>query len=157
MRIMTKMMDYQQRWSYFCKPENDALRRLPFCFPIPSFERTSRTSPAAEGPCRFLGRDLDRVWASRRLFSPLRMEEVWSRVDIEGGRAKAGFDMLLLPSKASRRSVTPRPRVERDKLWSDMLFICIRAGEILRSGETPSPPTVASKPDSRSTRTSVNN
>ena len=51
----------------------------------------------------------------------------------------------------SRRSVTPNPRVERARLWSDILFIYIRAGEILGSGGTPSPRFVGSKLDNRST------
>jgi len=45
---------------YFCLAENDAFKRLPFGLPIPSFERTSWTSPAAEGTGRFFGRDLER-------------------------------------------------------------------------------------------------
>jgi len=53
------------------------------------------------------------------------------RVEIEGGCAIAELDVLLLPSKASRRSVTPNPHVKRARLWSGILFICIRAGEIL--------------------------
>jgi hypothetical protein len=60
---------------------------------------------------------------------------------MEGGLAKAGFDidMLLRPSSASLRSVTPTPLVDLAKLCKETFSMCIRAGEILRRGEMPSP------------------
>ena len=64
-----------------------------------------------------------------------------SRVETEDGLVSAGFeiDMLLRPSNASLRSVTPTPRVDLARLCKEMFSICIRAGEILRRGEIPSP------------------
>ena len=63
----------------------------------------------------------------------------WSNVDKEGALfAKAGLDMLPLPSRASRRSVTPTPRDERDRLCNDRFSICIKDGASLKCGEIPS-------------------
>lgn len=78
------------------------------------------------------------------------MDGVCSSVEIEGGRVNAGFDMLLRPSSAPLRSATPTPLAERARLCCEMFSICIRAGEILRSGAIPSPRTVFSKVDDRS-------
>lgn len=52
---------------------------------------------------------------------------------------RAGFDIEERPSSASRRSVTPTPRVERVRLWSDMFSMCISAGASLRRVAPPSP------------------
>lgn len=64
-----------------------------------------------------------------------------SRVEIEGGLVSAGLDIdiLLRPSSASLRSVTPTPLVDLAKLCKEMFSMCIRAGDILRRGEMPSP------------------
>jgi hypothetical protein len=70
---------------------------------------------------------------------PLPIDEVCSRVETEGVFASAGFDMLLRPSRASLRSVTPTPRVERARLCRETLSMCIIAGDILSKGEIPSP------------------
>ena len=111
---------------------------------MPSLVRTSRTSLDPEGGPRFLDLVLDRVWVSLRNASPPVIDDAWSSVEIEGGLVKAGLDMLLRPSKASRRSVTPSPLVERAKLWSETFSMCMRAGDILSSGEMPSPLIVES-------------
>ena len=57
---------------YLCLAENDAFKRLPFGLLILSFERTSRTSPVAEGAGRFFGRNLKWDWGGS--FSPLTGE-----------------------------------------------------------------------------------
>lgn len=131
----------------------DALRRLPFCFPpMPSLLSTSLTSsaPRAEGRFWFLDLDLERVSVSLRI-PPSTVEEACSKVDIEAGRASTGFDILLRPSRAPLRSATPTPRVERARLCCEMFSLCMRAGEILRRGASPSPRSVLSNEDDRST------
>lgn len=107
---------------------------------MPSLFSTSRTSPDPECSECFLVRDLDRVCESLRLSIPV-LDGACSRVDIEGGLASAGFDIdiLLRPSSASLRSVTPTPLTDLAKLCKEMFSMCIRAGEILRRGEMPSP------------------
>ena len=52
--------------------------------------------------------------------------------------------MLLLPSRASLRSVTPTALADRAKLCKDILS-CMRAGDIFSKGETPSPLNEISK------------
>jgi hypothetical protein len=47
--------------------------------------------------------------------------------------------------------VTPRPLVDLARLCSDIFSMCIKAGEILSRGETPSPRKVASYAEVRST------
>lgn len=128
-----------------CKGGKEAFSRLPPCFPLPrpSLLSTSRTSPGPELIALFLLLDLDRVCVSRS--PPVIDDDALSSVEMEAGRASAELDMLLLPSRASLRSVTPTPRVGRVRLWRDMFSICIKAGDIFRSGETPSPRNVASK------------
>ena len=71
--------------------------------------------------------------------SPPMKDDAWSSVEIEGGRTSAGLDMLLRPSSASLRSVTPNSRVDRVKLCNEAFSMCIRAGDIFRRGESPSP------------------
>jgi hypothetical protein len=107
---------------------------------MPSLFNTSRTSPDPECSERFLLRVLDRVCVSLRWSIPV-LDGACSRVEIEGGLVSAGFDidMLLRPSSASLRSVTPTPLVDLAKLCKEMFSMCIRAGEILRRGEIPSP------------------
>ena len=122
----------------------DFVRATAFCLPIPSLLRTSRTSSAFRDES-FLDLDLDLVWVSLSVGSaPPMKDDAWSRVETEGGRASAGLDMLLRPSKASLRSVTPNPRVDRVRLCNEAFSMCIRAGDILRSGEIPSPRKVVS-------------
>jgi hypothetical protein len=140
------------RWSGFCKAGKDAFRRLPFCLPIPNLFSTSRTSPDPEGMVRFLVLDLDRVCVSLLASdSPPMVDGVWSSVEIEGRLAKAGFDMLLRPSSASLSSVTPTPLVERAKLCREIFSMCIKAGDIFRRGDIPSPRTLVSNAAGRST------
>lgn len=57
--------------------------------------------------------------------------------------AKFGFETLLRPSRASLKSVTPTPRVERARLCNDILSIFIKVGATLMSGERPSPRKVS--------------
>lgn len=130
------------------------MRRLPFCFPIPNLFKTSLTSPDPEGVERFLFLDLDLVCVSLRLppSAPM-LDGACSSVEIEGGLARAVFDILLRPPSASLRSVTPTPLADRAKLWSEIFSMCIKAGEIFSRGETPSPRTVFSYPDDLSTAT----
>lgn len=112
---------------------------------MPRRDSTSRTSPAPLGDERFFVLDLDRVCVNRRLWaSPLANDDAWSSVETEGGRVKAGFDIPLRPSRASRRSVTPSPRVDLARLCIDKFSMCINAGDILSRGETPSPRNVCS-------------
>jgi hypothetical protein len=119
---------------------------------MPSLFNTSRTSPDPECSERFLVRVLDRVCVSLRLSIPV-FDGACSRVETEGGLASAGFDndILLRPSSASLRSVTPTLLADLDKLCREMFSMCIRAGEILRRGEMPSPRTVFSYADDFST------
>lgn len=133
----------------FCNAGNVAFKRLLLCLLIPSLVRTSRTSPV---PLR-VNRDfvLDRVCVRRMGSPPMCNGDARSRVETEGGRTRAGLDILLRPSNASLRSVTPRPLVDLAKLCSDMFSMCIKAGEILSRGETPSPRKVASYAEARST------
>lgn len=119
---------------------------------MPSLLRTSRTSPEPEGTGRFFDLDLGRAWL------PLddgcsdgMKDEAWSRVEMEDGLASAVLDMLLRPSRASLRSVTPTLLVDRAKLWSEMFSMCINAGDILRRGDTPSPRTDSMLDFSRAT------
>ena len=132
---------------------NVDFRRLLFCLPIPKRVSTSRTSPAALGTEAFLtlDRDLDLVRVNLSPRSPLNTEDVWSSVEIDGGPARLGFDMLR-PSNASRRSVTPRPLVERTRLCSEIFSICMSAGEIFRRGDMPSR-RAESRPEAFSTGT----
>lgn len=84
--------------------------------------------------------DLERASVSlfeNRSLAPI--DEVWSSVEIDGALASAGLDMLLRPSRASLRSVTPTPCVERARLCKDTLSMCIIAGDSLSKGEIPSP------------------
>lgn len=74
------------------------------------------------------------------------LDETCSRVDRDGALASAGLDMLLRPSSASLNSVTPTALADRAKLCKDMLS-CIRAGDIFKRGETPSPRMDCSKTD----------
>lgn len=95
---------------------------------------------------RFLIRDLDLVRVNLRATSHAMTEDVWSSVETDGGRTRFGFDILLRPSRASRRSVTPSPRVDRAKLCKEIFSIRISAGEILRSGDVLSARKVDSNP-----------
>jgi hypothetical protein len=119
---------------------------------MPSLFNTSRTSPDPECSERFLFRVLDRVCVSLKLSTPV-LDGACSRVETEGGLVRAGFDsdILLRPSNASLRSVTPTPLVDLDKLCKEMFSMCIRAGEILRRGEMPSPRAELSYVDDFST------
>ena len=107
---------------------------------MPSLFNTSLTSADPECSDRFLLRGLDRVCVSLRWSIPV-LDGACSRVEIEGGLVSAGFDIdiLLRPSKASLRSVTPTPLVDLAKLCREIFSMCIKAGEILRRGEIPSP------------------
>jgi len=58
---------------------------------------------------------------------------------------------MLRPSKASRRSVTPSPLVERTRLCRDIFSICMSAGEIFRRGDMPSERRTESRPGAFST------
>jgi len=107
---------------------------------MPSLFNTSRTSPGPEFGERLLLRVLDRVCVTLKLSTPV-LDGACSRVEIEGGLASAGFDIdiLLRPSSASLRSVTPTPLVDFAKLCKEIFSMCMRAGEILRRGEMLSP------------------
>jgi hypothetical protein len=130
---------------------NDDFSKLPFCFPIPNRFNTSRTSTGPDGGPR---RDRVRDRGSMSLLS-VPMDEAWSSVESDGGFTSAGLDMLLRPSSASRKSVTPIPRVGRVKLCSETFSMCIKAGEIFKSGEMPSPRMVESNVAGRSTAVSM--
>ena len=118
---------------------NEVFSELPFIFglPIPNLSNASLTSPGAPGTL-FLGlaaaetvllgpalRTLSVLWADPRF------TEVWrSKVFTDGGRGvtRDGFDMLLRPSRASRRSDTPTPRLNFPRLWRERLSMFIRVG-----------------------------
>jgi hypothetical protein len=106
---------------------------------MPSLLSTSRTSPLPDVTARFRD-DLDGVRASpvETVSLPV-IHDPRSNVEIDAGLARAGLDLPLRPSRASLRSVTPTPRVDLAKLWREMFSPCIKAGDILRRGETPSP------------------
>ena len=133
------------RFAGFDSAGKDAFNKLvppsPFCFPIPSFVRTSFTSP-----CPTLFAFLEGVRLSGAIASPPVIVEARSKVDtMEDGRPRLGLDIAARPSRASRRSITPSPRMGRDcRLCIDMLSICISAGEILRRGDRLSPRMVGS-------------
>jgi hypothetical protein len=107
----------------------------PFALPMPSLFNTSFTSP---GPASLLlCCVLERTGVSLR--PSACVAEVWSRVDIDAAVSRRfEFDMLFRPSNASRRSVTPTPRVERARLARDKLSICINAVGTLTRGARPS-------------------
>lgn len=108
---------------------------LPFALPIPSLFRTSLTSPGPASLLRCCGRDRTGV---SLIPSPCALE-VCSRVDIDAAASRRfGFDRLLRPSKASRRSVTPTPRADRATLVREKFSICMN-GDTLVNGERASP------------------
>lgn len=123
---------------------NEVFSELPFDFglPIPNLSNASLTSLGAPGTFFTF------VVAETTLLGPLlRTLKVWwtdprpteverSKVLTEGGRGatKAGFDMLLRPSSASRRSVTPTPRLNFPRLWRERLSMFIKVG-VTRSKE----------------------
>jgi len=124
---------------------NEVFNELPFIFglPIPNLSNASFTSPGAPGTLFFglivaetalLGpplRTLSALGPDPRFTEVLR-----SKVLTDDGRGvtKAGFDMLLRPSSASRRSDTPTPRLNFPRLWRDRLSMFIRVG-VTRSRE----------------------
>lgn len=106
---------------------------VPFCFAIPSLDNTSFTSPF----CRFDFRDGDKLRGVRK--SPPVMVEARSKVETkDDALQRLGLDIAARPSRASRRSVTPRPRVPLDRLCIDMFSFFISAGDILSRGDTVS-------------------
>jgi hypothetical protein len=135
---------------------NVVFKRLLFCLPIPNRVSTSRTSLDALGVEAFFTLDRDRVRVSLSAKSPVKTEDVWScEVEMDGDPARLGFDMLR-PSRASRRSVTPSPLVERTRLCSEIFSICMSAGEIFRRGDMPSERRTQSTPGAFSTTTKIN-
>lgn len=125
------------RWSGFFMANEGRSIPPPPALPMPSLFKTSRTSP---GPASlFLCWGRDRTGVNFR-DSPC-VADVCSKVDIEPAVSRRfGFDILLRPSSASRRSVTPTPRVERARLARERFSMCMNAGETLTRGESASPP-----------------
>ena len=124
---------------------NEVLSVLPFNFglPIPNLSNASLTSLGAPGTLFFVFA----VAETTLLGPPLRTLSVFwvdprpakvgrSRVLTDAGRGatRAGFDMLLRPSSASRRSVTPTPRLNFPRLWRERLSMFIKVG-VTRSRE----------------------
>ena len=117
---------------------------LPFIFglPIPNLSNASLTSPGAPGT-RFFGfvvetalltpplRTLKGLWAGPR-FTEVGGSKVFT--DAGRGATRAGFDMLLRPSSAPRRSATPTPRLNFPRLWRERLSMFIKVG-VTRSRE----------------------
>jgi len=117
---------------------------LPFIFglPIPNLSNASLTSPGAPGT-RFFGfvvetalltpplRTLKGLWAGPR-FAEVGGSKVFT--DAGRGATRAGFDMLLRPSSAPRRSATPTPRLNFPRLWRERLSMFIKVG-VTRSRE----------------------
>ena len=123
----------------FWSPENDDFNiALPFKFggfPIPSLFSTSLTSPGL-GFTRCCGRERVGVSLGKPVVPSGNTPDVWSSVEMDGTRpARFGFDMLLRPSRASRRSVTPTARAERARLCIERFSACISVGATLTRGE----------------------
>jgi hypothetical protein len=109
-------------------------KELPL-FPMPSLLSTSRTSfdPETSRLPSFLD------WIGRRASSG-SIDETRSEVSTLGARpASAVLDMLLRPESASRRSVTPTPRLAWFREARERFSMCISAGAILTIGFGPSP------------------
>lgn len=120
----------------FCRAENDAFNKFaPFLAPIPSLSSTSLTSFELS-PFSALVLDLGlNKPGTLTALSPDAECVASPKLDIEAGLwFSARVDAPLRPCNASRRSLTPTPRVERARLCNDIFEICIRPGEILSTG-----------------------
>ena len=104
---------------------------FPFCLPIPSLFRTSLTSPGRGfilfWPRERTGVSFENPYCVSACDGPPEAEP-WSSVEMDGTRALAaaavrfGFDMLLRPSSASRRS-----RTRRSSAGSDSWLVSVMA------------------------------
>ena len=126
--------------SDFAKGDLDKVFRvLPFIFglPMPNLSNASLTSLGAPGILFFclvvaeatlLGPALRtlREWWMELRFSGTGRSKVFT--DDGRGATRAGFDMLLRPSSASRSSVTPTPRLNLPRLWRERLSMFIKVG-----------------------------
>jgi len=124
---------------------NEVLSVLPFSLglPMPNLSNASLTSLGAPGTLFFgfavaettllvpLLRTLGALWMDS-WFAVAGRSKVLT--DAGRGATKAGFDMLLRPSSASRRSVTPTPRLNFPRLWRERLSMFIKVG-VTRSKE----------------------